>query len=183
MREHSGFIFFGVYERCLQLLQAAAPHSLSQLLIAGASRGGGEESARRRPEAARAETAGGGGGGGGGEAPEARLALLAGGLAGTATDVILYPIDTVKTRLISGRPLLGSSSLWSGIGVSVMPAIPAAATFFTVYEATKHRTARLTGADPSDTLPSAIAAALAESFSCVVRVPFEQLKMRMQVRY
>ena len=112
------------------------------------------------------------------------LRTAASGMVATFVgDLAMFPIDTVKTRLISGRPLLGSSSLWSGIGVSVMPAIPAAATFFTVYEATKHRTARLTGADPSDTLPSAIAAALAESFSCVVRVPFEQLKMRMQVSY
>jgi len=38
----------------------------------------------------------------------------------------------LQTRLINGRPL-ASPSLWSGVSVAVVPAVPAAATFFTVY--------------------------------------------------
>jgi len=105
--------------------------------------------------------------------------LLAGGLAGMATDAILHPVDTVKTRIINGRPLF-SPSLWSGLSVAIMPAIPAAATFFTVYESAKRSAARTLDADPASPVPCIFAAAVAESFSCVVRVPFEQLKMRMQ---
>ena len=87
----------------------------------------------------------------------------------------------LQTRIINGRPLF-SPSLWSGLSVAIMPAIPAAATFFTVYESAKRSAARTLDADPASPVPCIFAAAVAESFSCVVRVPFEQLKMRMQVR-
>jgi hypothetical protein len=62
-----------------------------------------------------------------------------------------------------------------------MPAIPAAATFFTVYETAKRSAARGLNCESSAAVPCILAAALAEGFSCFVRVPFEQLKMRMQV--
>jgi solute carrier family 25 S-adenosylmethionine transporter 26 len=37
-----------------------------------------------------------------GQAPLFAHALAAGGLAGTAVDVALFPLDTIKTRLQSG---------------------------------------------------------------------------------
>jgi len=53
--------------------------------------------------------------------------------------------------------------------------------FLFLLEAAKRSTAKALNTDSSAALPCVVAAALAEAFSCVVRVPFEQLKMRMQV--
>ena len=153
------------------------------------------------------------------------VALLAGGLSGMVIDMALYPIDTYKTRTIQGlstplsgggvagaqaTPLLGRlaelRTLWQGIGVALLPAIPAASVFFVTYEGVKTSLGR-SGAPrrrQSDGSPQAdgggsdggggggsdgggeafgtncIAALTAESAACIIRVPAELLKMKLQ---
>lgn len=127
--------------------------------------------------------------------PTGAVAVLSGALAGIAIDGVLHPIDTLKARSMSpdGRVIVGSiarfAALWEGIGPALLPAIPASAAFFVGYETLKLRLEqnRLfvpAGGDgvPNATACSAVAAGVAESFACLLRVPAESMKMRLQTR-
>ena len=113
----------------------------------------------------------------------APVALLSGGLAGMMIDCILYPVDTFKTRSIQGvapvrlREVL---SLWNGLGAALLPAVPAAGVFFFTYEGVKGLVERNVAGGGEAATPF-VAAAVAEAVCCVVRVPAEFIKMRLQV--
>ncbi|KAG2123799.1 mitochondrial carrier domain-containing protein [Suillus clintonianus] len=67
--------------------------------------------------------------------------LAAGGLAGTAVDLLFFPIDTVKTRLQSAQGFVkagGFRGIYKGVGSVVVGSAPGAAAFFSTYEAMKH---------------------------------------------
>jgi solute carrier family 25 S-adenosylmethionine transporter 26 len=104
--------------------------------------------------------------------------LIAGGVAGLFTDVALFPLDTIKTRLQQGG-LCSSGSimrgLYSGIGPAALAAAPSAAIFFTTYELMKQNLGNDGGF-----LKQGSAAAVAEIAACVFKVPFEVIKQRQQ---
>ncbi|KAK3746610.1 hypothetical protein QZH41_014500, partial [Actinostola sp. cb2023] len=105
-----------------------------------------------------------------------------GGIAGTAVDVILFPLDTIKTRMQSSAGFFkagGFRNIYSGIGSAATGSAPAAATFFATYEWTKNI---LTPNLPSSLLPGIymVSAIVGEVASLVVRVPFEVVKQRAQ---
>lgn len=122
--------------------------------------------------------------------------LLAGGLAGTTVDLALYPIDTLKTRLQSPNGFLaagGFSGVYRGVWAAAAGSAPGAALFFGTYEYMKPAVSRLqrrffgqeemTSSSSSLTSPALthmIAASLGESAACLVRVPTEVLKSKMQ---
>ena len=141
------------------------------------------------------------------------VALLSGAAAGISIDLVLFPLDTLKTRAIQGLELpglhaflSGSSGplyqdkaghshrpplshrlaafarLWRGISAAVVPAVPAAASFFATYEAIKGDALARRALGDGAAL-SSVAALVAEAVSCVVRVPAEQLKMRLQATH
>lgn len=59
--------------------------------------------------------------------PPLSTCLVAGGLAGSAVDIILFPLDTLKTRLQSPAGLRqsgGLKSLYSGIGTTLLGSAP-----------------------------------------------------------
>mmetsp|Transcript_51528 Transcript_51528/g.118368 ORF Transcript_51528/g.118368 Transcript_51528/m.118368 type:complete len:615 (-) Transcript_51528:176-2020(-) len=168
-----GFIFFGVYELCLQTLLRVLPSQPNT------------HSAQPQPDCTAAAHE---------AAPSSppppapshmspTSAVLAGGLAGMMTDALLHPIDTLKTRSIQGlSPFSDLGGAWRGIGVALVPAVPAAAAFFLAYETAKHSMRQQAWIDDKAMLPYFLAAGLAEGTSCIVRVPFEQLKMRLQAQ-
>ncbi|OBZ69004.1 putative mitochondrial carrier protein PET8 [Grifola frondosa] len=95
--------------------------------------------------------------------------LAAGGLAGTAVDLLFFPIDTIKTRLQSAQGFVGAGGfkgIYKGIG-SVR------AVFFCTYDTLK-RTLPL----PSDLAP--ITHMISASAACSIRVPTEVIKTRTQ---
>lgn len=109
--------------------------------------------------------------------------LLSGAVAGTTVDLILYPLDTVKTRLQATAGAKLSVSTFKGLFNGVAPAIaasaPCAAVFFGAYDSMKRV---LTDKLPDDyaTVAHAGAAAGADIAQSVVRVPFEVVKQRVQ---
>lgn len=109
--------------------------------------------------------------------------LLSGAVAGTTVDLILYPLDTVKTRLQATAGAKLSVSTFKGLFNGVAPAIaasaPCAAVFFGAYDSMKRV---LTDKLPDDyaTVAHAGAAAGADIVQSVVRVPFEVVKQRVQ---
>lgn len=103
-----------------------------------------------------------------------RVPLIAGGVAGTLTDITLFPLDTLKTRLQAG----GSGGivirgLYQGLGPAALASAPSAAIFFATYDSMK----RLC---PDTPVGHGQAAAVAEVAACLFKVPFEVAKQRLQ---
>ncbi|PHH85222.1 hypothetical protein CDD83_743 [Cordyceps sp. RAO-2017] len=112
--------------------------------------------------------------------PSFRSALAAGALAGTAVDLSLFPLDTIKTRLQSASGFFaagGFTGVYRGVGSALVGSAPGAAAFFSTYETVK---ARLGPAAVPEPLTHMLAAGLGEVAACAVRVPTEVVKQRAQ---
>ena len=117
---------------------------------------------------------------------------LAGGLAGLTVDLALFPLDTVKTWLQQKRSGVVTPSshapvgrlLYRGLSTALVASAPSAALFFTVYEGSKIRAARvlhsLGGMDAEAAAP-ALASCAAELATIAMRTPFEVVKQRLQL--
>ncbi|XP_062522739.1 mitochondrial S-adenosylmethionine carrier protein-like isoform X3 [Corticium candelabrum] len=108
--------------------------------------------------------------------------VLAGGVAGMAVDIVLFPIDTIKTRLQSHSGFWrsgGFRGMYAGLASVVVGSAPGAALFFCTYELLK------TVCIPHITQQQApflymVAACCGEIVACGVRVPVEVVKQRTQ---
>ncbi|THV06535.1 mitochondrial carrier [Dendrothele bispora CBS 962.96] len=103
--------------------------------------------------------------------------LTAGGAAGTAVDLLFFPIDTIKTRLQSAQGFTragGFSGIYKGVGSVVVGSAPGAAVFFSTYDTLK-KTLPVQGP-----LNHMISASVGEVAACLVRVPTEVIKTRAQ---
>ncbi|KAJ8953589.1 hypothetical protein NQ318_003012 [Aromia moschata] len=108
--------------------------------------------------------------------------FLAGGVAGLFVDIVLYPLDTLKTRLQSEqgfRKAGGFKQIYKGIGPQAIGSAPQAALFFLTYESIKYY---LEPSVPNTGLPVVymFGASVAEVMACLVRVPMEVVKQRRQ---
>jgi solute carrier family 25 S-adenosylmethionine transporter 26 len=103
---------------------------------------------------------------------------LAGGLAGASVDTILFPLDTIKTRLQSQqgfRAAGGFKNIYSGLSSAVLGSAPSASLFFLTYTSIKS----IMGTDTPQV--HMLAASCGEVSACLVRVPTDVVKQRMQV--
>jgi solute carrier family 25 S-adenosylmethionine transporter 26 len=111
--------------------------------------------------------------------------LIAGGLAGTTVDVALFPIDTIKTRLQAPQGFAkagGFRGIYNGLGAAAAGSAPGAALFFSTYEAMKPRVLQLqrrVGIE-NEAVLHMVAASLGEAVACMVWVPTEVVKAKMQ---
>jgi hypothetical protein len=119
--------------------------------------------------------------------PSFACSLLSGGVAGTTVDVALFPLDTIKTRMQSPAGLRGAGSfrgVYSGLASAAAGSAPTAALFFTTYETAKAELAARTGGGSEAMDSPAIhmaAASMGEASACLIRVPTENVKQKMQV--
>ncbi|KAL2200207.1 mitochondrial carrier domain-containing protein, partial [Corynascus similis CBS 632.67] len=119
----------------------------------------------------------------------------AGAVAAFTVDLLVYPLDTIKTRYQSeghaapkGRlsqagqtPYTAVRGLYQGIGSVVVATLPAAAVFFASYESAKSLLrSLLPTATPSPAI-HAVASAGAEMASCFILTPAEVIKQNAQV--
>ncbi|NWV71288.1 SAMC protein, partial [Malurus elegans] len=109
--------------------------------------------------------------------------LKAGGVAGVFVDLILFPLDTVKTRLQSPqgfRKAGGFRGIYAGVPSTAIGSFPNAAAFFITYENVK---SLLPHGSSSYLSPAThmVAASLGEVVACLIRVPSEVVKQRAQV--
>ncbi|KAJ2786239.1 S-adenosylmethionine transporter [Coemansia javaensis] len=116
--------------------------------------------------------------------PSMAQCLAAGGIAGMAVDTALFPLDTIKTRLQARAGFLASGGfrgIYSGLSSAIVGSAPGAAVFFVTYEQTKAALAWL----PEHQQPAAhmAAASLGEVAACLVRVPTEVVKQRLQANH
>ncbi|KAL9711403.1 S-adenosylmethionine transporter [Leucoagaricus gongylophorus] len=106
--------------------------------------------------------------------------LVAGGAAGTAVDLLFFPIDTIKTRLQSSQGFSaagGFRGIYKGVGSVVVGSAPGAAAFFSVYDTMK-KTLPLT--EELAPMNHMISASVGEISACMIRVPTEVIKTRTQ---
>lgn len=120
-----------------------------------------------------------------------RLSLLSGAVAGFAVDAILFPLDTLKTRLQLAttatavgtkaivQPAAWLSSLYAGFGPAVLASAPSAAAFFGTYDMTKTILSEKYD-EKYAPLFHMIAAAAGDIAGSTVRSPFEVVKQRLQ---
>ncbi|KAI1326498.1 mitochondrial carrier domain-containing protein [Xylariaceae sp. FL0255] len=155
--------------------------------------------------------------------------MLAGATAAFTVDLLIYPLDTLKTRYqsqdflrsysqspsssttSSSKPITSAASaiskakrnpqlfkgLYQGIGIVVIATLPAAGTFFTVYEAAKGvlgnsssssaiqdgngKGAAVRRGGRNGALVNSAASAIAECASCLVLTPAEVIKQNAQM--
>ncbi|KAG4441194.1 hypothetical protein IFR05_003312 [Cadophora sp. M221] len=126
--------------------------------------------------------------------------LLAGGFAAFTVDLLVYPLDTLKTRFQSSdykkiyydasknainRKLL-YRGLFQGMGSVILITIPSSGAFFTTYEAVKTGLSKATTSKSGNAIiPQPIvhsaASAIAELVSCFILTPAEVLKQNAQM--
>jgi len=126
---------------------------------------------------------------------------LAGAFAAFSVDLLVYPLDTIKTRIQSpdyarlytnvttktvNRSLF--RGLYQGIGSVVIATVPSSGAFFTTYEGTKsilHRLNPKVGPEGSPLIPTpvihSVASSIGELVSCFILTPAEVLKQNAQV--
>ncbi|KAH8727637.1 mitochondrial carrier protein-like protein, partial [Phaeosphaeriaceae sp. PMI808] len=126
--------------------------------------------------------------------------LIAGAIAAFTVDLLVYPLDTIKTRIQSpdyahfytsastGKPNAALfRGVYQGIGSVIIATLPSSGAFFTTYEHTKALLTRLntTSSSPNGILPIAIvhasASSLAELVSCAILTPAEVIKQNAQM--
>jgi len=111
------------------------------------------------------------------------LALIAGGCAGTAVDVALHPLDTLKTRLQSQEGFFaagGFRGVYRGLTSAALGSAPGAAAFFSTYETMK-KVIRAGAGGREHWTHHAGASSCGEVAACLVRVPTAVVTQNMQV--
>lgn len=104
-------------------------------------------------------------------------------MAGTAVDVALFPIDTIKTRLQAPQGFVkagGFSGVYNGLLSAAIGSAPGAALFFCSYEKAKGVIGSATGRGRDDSIVVAASSSVGEAMACLVRVPTENVKQKMQ---
>ncbi|XP_040215125.1 S-adenosylmethionine mitochondrial carrier protein [Rana temporaria] len=109
--------------------------------------------------------------------------LLAGGTAGMCVDLILFPLDTMKTRLQSPQGFSragGFRGIYAGVPSTAIGCFPNASAFFVTYESVKRWLH--SGSSPYlSPVVHMVAASMGEVVACLIRVPSEVVKQRTQV--
>ncbi|KAF3930430.1 Mitoferrin-2 [Dactylellina cionopaga] len=119
--------------------------------------------------------------------------IIAGAAAAFTIDLIVYPLDTVKTRIQSSTEWPGGrralfKGAYQGVGSIILATLPSSATFFLTYNfLVKNISEAILPGDDSQkpqALQSAIhsaSSAVAEIASCAILTPAEVIKQNAQV--
>ncbi|XP_074599355.1 mitochondrial S-adenosylmethionine carrier protein-like isoform X1 [Brevipalpus obovatus] len=113
------------------------------------------------------------------------VSLVSGAFAGMLVDSVLFPLDTLKTRLQSQHGFWKSGGflrVYRGLGSAMIVSAPNAAAFFSVYETVRLHGANFFGPKTSrnEIFLSMIGASFGEMAACSIRVPVEVIKQRAQ---
>ncbi|KAK3389478.1 mitochondrial carrier domain-containing protein [Podospora didyma] len=120
--------------------------------------------------------------------------VVAGAFAAFTVDLLIYPLDTIKTRYQSQdfqnafvqsvstkRAPTAFKGLYQGIGSVIFATLPAAGVFFMTYESMKPALGSVLPAEIPQPTIHALASATAELASCLVLTPAEVIKQNAQM--
>jgi len=110
------------------------------------------------------------------------VSLVSGGIAGLVCDISLYPLDTIKTRLQSPQGFLksgGFRGIYSGLSAAAAGSAPSAALFFSTYDTLNAHIIKNYENVPTP-ISHMFSASCGEVMACLVRVPTEVVKQRLQ---
>lgn len=111
--------------------------------------------------------------------------LLAGMGAGPTSDIGLFPLDSLKTRMQSGSYAAKATekpSLGRGIGIAMVGSSLTYGTHWTVYEYFKrHLSPLCQGNEAAVPFVYMFSASLAQIISSSIRCPFEVIKQHLQI--
>lgn len=125
--------------------------------------------------------------------------MVAGALAGITEHSVMFPVDSIKTRMqvFAASPAAvytgignafsrissteGVRALWRGVSSVILGAGPAHAVHFGMYEAVKDFTGGNREDNPNQWLSTSLAGASATIASDALMNPFDVIKQRMQV--
>lgn len=116
--------------------------------------------------------------------PTTAQCLVAGGMAGMAVDTVLFPLDTIKTRLQAKAGFMASGGfrgIYSGLSSAMIGSSPGAAMFFLAYEQIKGAFQHVS--PEYQPLVHMAAGSVGEIAACLVRVPTEVIKQRLQANH
>lgn len=103
---------------------------------------------------------------------------VAGGLAGIAVDLVFYPLDTIKTRIMGSTQgenfAVIARSKFKGFSCQMTVSFPYSFTFFYTYETIRK-------AIPDNPFRNVYASICAEILANLVRNPFEVVKQQLMV--
>eukprot|EP00249_Psilotum_nudum_P004169 c17713_g1_i1 orf=478-1431(-) len=107
----------------------------------------------------------------------------AGAMAGVVVETVLYPIDTIKTRLQAARAggQVVFKGLYSGLVGNLAGVLPASAIFVGVYEPVKQKMLQRFP-DHFSSIAHLTAGAIGGATASLIRIPTEVVKQRMQTR-
>ena len=112
--------------------------------------------------------------------------LIAGGLAGISVSLALFPIDTLTTQLQSPHGFLaagGFRGVYRGVLAAAIGSAPGAALFFGTYETIKPIISHYRGDNNCSAAAAPthmISASIGECVACLICVPTEVIKSKMQ---
>ncbi|KAJ3223941.1 hypothetical protein HK099_000481 [Clydaea vesicula] len=96
---------------------------------------------------------------------EKRARTDSGAIAGLSVDILLFPLDTIKTRLQSQFGNFSTKSLYNGLQATVLGSAPSAAMFFLTYDQSK----KLIFNNNETPLSHVVSSSLAEFNACVYK--------------
>ena len=103
--------------------------------------------------------------------------FISGGIAGCCVDLVLFPLDSIKTKIQSKQPLdFSPAAIYKGLSWSLASSFPCAATFWTAYTLCK---LILLTIFPDSYFADFLSACFGSFFCCLIRCPFEFLKTQM----
>ncbi|CCF59722.1 hypothetical protein KAFR_0H03120 [Kazachstania africana CBS 2517] len=122
------------------------------------------------------------------------ISLVSGAAAGTSTDLVFFPIDTLKTRLQARGGFVkngGYHNIYKGVGSAIVASAPSASLFFITYDSLKfylkpyfHNIFLSSGSNVNPELVDAsvhmVSSISGEIAACIVRVPAELIKQTTQ---
>ncbi|KAH7098941.1 mitochondrial carrier protein [Auriculariales sp. MPI-PUGE-AT-0066] len=112
--------------------------------------------------------------------------LLAGSFAALTVDFLVYPLDTLKTRIQAPNSpfqsvwgALRARGLYAGVGSVVAVTLPASCAFFLTYDGLKKKISAIQFMP--NPLAHAIASSCGEIVSCAILTPAEVVKQHAQM--
>ncbi|EPS43993.1 hypothetical protein H072_2017 [Dactylellina haptotyla CBS 200.50] len=119
--------------------------------------------------------------------------VIAGATAAFAIDLIIYPLDTVKTRIQSAAKWPGGTrglykGAYQGVGSVILATLPSSATFFLTYNFLVRNISIILLPSNDEKSPQvlrsaihSLSSAIAETVSCAILTPAEVIKQNAQV--